>query len=222
MRKMSKGFTLIELLTVIFIIGILATLLMANYSKSRVKARDARRKEDLAQIARALETFFQDNQYYPPSTLSGAGGSVNYLTQVDSGTKPNIQNSLVSSYIANIPKDPASTKNISESGCKATGIYCNNTSSGDKRNYLYATDYSATSPDKPQYYALFANLEDTPSASDYSTVIEYASSNYCGGISSGATVETGTPISAIPTGTSADACRAANVISAGYSVRTLP
>lgn len=64
-RKAQTGFTLIELLVVITIIGILATLIVANFSSSRARARDVKRKSDLNQIKTALRLYYNDNQSYP-------------------------------------------------------------------------------------------------------------------------------------------------------------
>ncbi len=69
MKKLINnfGFTLIELLVVISIIGILATLLIANLGGIRERARDAQRKNDLNQIQKALEMYknSQDPPTYP-------------------------------------------------------------------------------------------------------------------------------------------------------------
>ena len=64
-----RGFTLIELLIVVAIIGVLATLLMANFIGVRQRARDAQRKSDLRQIQSALEIYRSDNGLYPTSDL---------------------------------------------------------------------------------------------------------------------------------------------------------
>jgi len=61
----KKGFTLIELLVVIAIIGILSSLLLANYNASRARARDAQRKSDLRQTTTALELY--KNSQSPPT-----------------------------------------------------------------------------------------------------------------------------------------------------------
>lgn len=67
-----NGFTLIELLVVIFIIGILAGVLFPNFVGSRQRARDSRRKHDLAEIKTALRLYYNDHQSYPPSVPFGS------------------------------------------------------------------------------------------------------------------------------------------------------
>lgn len=88
-----KGFTLVELLIVISIIGVLTTLLLANFIGVRQRARDAQRKSDLRQIQSALELFRSDQASYPQ-------------------TLPNCNNSIkspdcaTSTYMQNVPRDP--------------------------------------------------------------------------------------------------------------------
>lgn len=69
--KKNNGFTLVELLVVISIIGILATLVMANLNSARSRARDAQRKSDARSIATALRLYFNDKGYYPSNDSSG-------------------------------------------------------------------------------------------------------------------------------------------------------
>ncbi|PKM91705.1 hypothetical protein CVU82_00650 [Candidatus Falkowbacteria bacterium HGW-Falkowbacteria-1] len=76
MTKQKKGFTLIELLVVIAIIGILATLAVVALQQARKNARDAKRIADVRQMQTALELYFNDNQFYPPTDEIAAGGEI--------------------------------------------------------------------------------------------------------------------------------------------------
>jgi len=84
--KLQRGFTLIELLIVISIIGILATLLMANFVGVRQRGRDGQRKSDLRQIQSALELYRADQGSYPnPLPDCGASlvvGSSTYMQKI--------------------------------------------------------------------------------------------------------------------------------------------
>lgn len=63
-----RGFTLIELLIVMAILGLLMVLGMSNFQTARVKAKDAKRKSDLATIAKSLEAYANDYNKYPTSS----------------------------------------------------------------------------------------------------------------------------------------------------------
>jgi len=65
MMKQKKGFTLIELLVVIAIIGILSAIGLVALNGAREKARDAKRKSDLATVATALALFYDDQTPTP-------------------------------------------------------------------------------------------------------------------------------------------------------------
>lgn len=105
-----SGFTLIELMIAISIIAIIAAIGSITYSQSQKLARDSRRKEDLKQIASAIQLFNADKKRYP---CSGAG----WVTSADStwisdsntvgcgGTGTSIS----PAYASSLPKDPLGT-----------------------------------------------------------------------------------------------------------------
>ena len=66
-KKSQKGFTLIELLIVMTIIGILASIVVPNYQRNLIKAREAVLMEDLYQMRRAIDAYFADHISYPES-----------------------------------------------------------------------------------------------------------------------------------------------------------
>jgi prepilin-type N-terminal cleavage/methylation domain-containing protein len=61
----KNGFTLIELLVVISIIGLMSSLAVVSLNSARIKARDALRKADMAQMRTALSLYYMDNNSYP-------------------------------------------------------------------------------------------------------------------------------------------------------------
>lgn len=81
---MRKAFTLIELLIVVAIIAILAAIAVPNFLEAQTRAKVSRAKTDHRAYATALESYYVDNNAYPPcnsfgvptnNTAPGIGGS---------------------------------------------------------------------------------------------------------------------------------------------------
>ncbi len=92
-----RAFTLMEILVVVGIIAILSAIVLGLYSPARLKARDAKRVSDLAQIQLAFGIFFDKCGVYPPN-LNG----VDY-------TCPNDSSIILKDYLSSIPVDPINT-----------------------------------------------------------------------------------------------------------------
>lgn len=73
MHQAKKGFTLVEILVAVTIVGILAAIGLGSFASSQMKARDSRRKSDLASIAKALEFYYNDRGEYPDDDAAGTG-----------------------------------------------------------------------------------------------------------------------------------------------------
>lgn len=105
-RPPVTGFTLIELLVVMAILGVLATVGLANYQGAQAKARDARRKSDLGQVQTAAETYFSDHREYPNNSASGQIICIDSpQTICDWGEEFADENGTI--YIARLPADPS-------------------------------------------------------------------------------------------------------------------
>lgn len=102
----KRGFTLIELLVVISIIGILATLLIANIGGVRERARDAKRKSDLNQIQKALELY--KNSQKPPEYSEAT-------------TVEGLAADLEPDYMQEVPHDPKCSYNSGDDIWECTG-----------------------------------------------------------------------------------------------------
>ena len=63
----AGGFTMVELLVVISIIVILASMGMAQYRNSVIRAREAVLKEDLFRMRDAIDQYYADKNKYPSS-----------------------------------------------------------------------------------------------------------------------------------------------------------
>ena len=75
--KSGRAFTLIELLVVIVIIAVLMGVAFPVFSSIQNQARKTQAKNDVTQIATAVNAFYTEYGKYPlPSTASGDGYSV--------------------------------------------------------------------------------------------------------------------------------------------------
>ncbi len=101
----ARGFTLIELLVVIAIIGILSAVVLASLNAARGRANDARRLQDLQQIAKALTIYRIDNGKFPdPAGCYSVTKNTNEAYGLDNTTAviPN----FVTAYMSSVPGDP--------------------------------------------------------------------------------------------------------------------
>lgn len=96
-----QGFTLIELLVVISIIGLLASVILVSLSEARVKARDLRRRTDIAQLQKAIEMYYQDNGVYPTTSIFPAATYAAYLPVWNNELGGKLQ-----PYLAKMPSPP--------------------------------------------------------------------------------------------------------------------
>ena len=113
-----KGFTMIEVLIVVAIIGILTSILVANYNEARKNSRDKIRKSDLKSLQLAVELYKAQYGQYPaqgcgtsgaqfagpgPTTVGWAASCDDYI----SGLAPQ--------FVPALPKDP-NQENVDNTG----------------------------------------------------------------------------------------------------------
>jgi prepilin-type N-terminal cleavage/methylation domain-containing protein len=153
----KRGFTLMELVVVMAILAILSTGGVATYVRSLKRGRDAQRKSDLAQVQKALETYFNDKNSYPDSNATGqivacsAGACVWGTDGLEDISVPVAVRTV---YMKLLPKDPVSAQ-----------------------KYFYTSDGLSY-----QLYAKLENDDDLQAVSTYTTNCGSATCNY--GVSS--------------------------------------
>ncbi len=87
----ERGFTLIELLIVVVIIGILASIAIPKFGRTKERAYVAGMKSDLRNLATAQEVYFAENATYA-STLSdlnynvSSGNTLSLISITATGT----------------------------------------------------------------------------------------------------------------------------------------
>ena len=97
-KRRANGFTLVELMVVIFIIGLLTTIVVINVLPNQDKAMVQKAKADISVLAQAMETYRLDNLTYPAS-----GEGLQSLV-----TPPAAEGGAVrrGGYIKKLPQDP--------------------------------------------------------------------------------------------------------------------
>ena len=103
-KKNDRGFTLIEIIIAIalFSIFIAGAINILDPAAQLQKANDARRKSDLSQIQKALETYYNDFAKYPPSSPS-------YKIMFPDNTELSWGGQF-GSYMVELPKDSKSSQ----------------------------------------------------------------------------------------------------------------
>ncbi|MHB1316424.1 MAG: type II secretion system protein [Minisyncoccota bacterium] len=148
---MKKGFTLIELLVVIAIIGLLSSVVLGSLNQARAKARDARRKQDITQIQKAVVLYFDAHGYLPRN----GSGWCTYISNTSNGWGAGFQSDISPTYIKTVPLDPTMSNQIGDY------LYYNTNNLGGN-------------------FILCANLEQsTGQSSNYSGCAGGAIYNYC-------------------------------------------
>jgi prepilin-type N-terminal cleavage/methylation domain-containing protein len=108
----KQGFTLVEMMVVVSIIGILASIIYANFGSARALSRDDVRKSALKETQLALELYKAQHGSYP-LTGCGAGAGVWAGPGPTGGAFTSAQSctvyipGLAPGFIAVLPADPS-------------------------------------------------------------------------------------------------------------------
>ena len=88
LKATQKGFTLIELMIVVAIIGILAAVVMPNYTQYIARARATEATSALADMRIRMEQYFQDNRDYTGASCAAPTGTNTEFFTFDCSSAP--------------------------------------------------------------------------------------------------------------------------------------
>ena len=127
MKINRSGFTIVELLVVIVVIGILAMITVVSYNGIQARTRDDRRRTDVANMIKAMELYYSDNNSYPtPLTNTGSAINNGWYSSGDSSWSKLSTLLLGSQAIDEVPVDPINTTNgVPSAGGKVYAVYVN-------------------------------------------------------------------------------------------------
>ncbi|HSW90781.1 MAG TPA: type II secretion system protein [Candidatus Saccharimonadales bacterium] len=127
MKISRSGFTIVELLVVITVIGILATITVVSYNGVHARTRDDRRRTDVANIIKAMELYYSDNNSYPtPLTNTGSAINNGWYSSGDTSWSKLSTLMLGSQAIDVVPVDPINTPSgVPSAGGLVYAIYVN-------------------------------------------------------------------------------------------------
>ena len=105
----KHGFTLLEILVVIAIVSILSSIAIVNLSTAQVRAKVSRAKADMQVIVTGLETYYIDNDRYPPNRripLSDASGPSEAIYPATGYNVTPVEITTPIAYVTATPPDP--------------------------------------------------------------------------------------------------------------------
>ena len=148
MNRMKKAFTLVEILIVVIILGILAAIVIPQFTQASSDARDSALTSNLQTLRSQLALYrVQHGDQFPSATPATFVTQMTSKTNVDGTTTGT---PALGPYMQTIPNNPVTGVNTIANGTAAPtgaatgGWYYKSSGPTDTTSNLYANDNGST------------------------------------------------------------------------------
>lgn len=132
-RLSVRAFTLVEILIVVVILGILAALVIPQFSSAAAMSRENSIRMDLHRMRAQIEIYRQQHNSTPPSLANFADQMTKSSTADGDTAEVGTSGYRFGPYIQSVPLNPTTnTRTVSEGAVGSSGWYYNETT-GDFR-----------------------------------------------------------------------------------------
>jgi general secretion pathway protein G len=123
--KAQKGFTLVEILIVVVILGILAAIVIPQFTDASTEAKESRLLSDLQSVRSQIELYkIQHNDQMPGAGTAGFEDAMTMYTDV-AGALAAVQapgDGVYGPYLQQIPTNPWNDKNTVTAAAADPGV----------------------------------------------------------------------------------------------------
>ena len=159
---MKTGFTLIELLIVMAIVGILVSIAIVGLEGAQMSSRNAIRESAISAISKDLQSYFNQNHYYPSDILFS--NDSNSYNSCESQNNYFSNTTKICFGIAIAPSNGSGSRTWAVENTALTGVLSNNsgfdgypnpgekTASGSTQFFYFDNVTSSSNGPAPQGY----------------------------------------------------------------------
>lgn len=156
-KNIKKAFTLIEILIVVVILGILAAIVVPQFTSATQDSQAGNLKAQLGTLQRQIELYYAKNNAYPAWTANTAGTATNY----------GWANLINGNYIKDAPVNPAVPSSLADTIKRGVKTADDTTGAADV-GWVWNSGAATAQSDKNRLFASYFN-EGTGAVSATST-----------------------------------------------------
>jgi general secretion pathway protein G len=149
----NSGFTLVEILIVVVILGILAAIVIPQFSQASLEARESSLISNLQTMRSQIELYKIQHLEVLPANAAALTAALTTQTDIDGVLWAAGAGTAYGPYMRAIPTNPFTTTNVigDATGAAVDWVYVPNVAQG---TYTFVADDGGTSPDGTAHSAL--------------------------------------------------------------------